>query len=60
MFSFIIKDNQCCGFNLLNVSKYLTTPLWLGVNSDNNDLLAELGTIFKQKDCSFNNINEEP
>ncbi|WP_348735894.1 YtpR family tRNA-binding protein [Spiroplasma endosymbiont of Ammophila pubescens] len=44
---------------MLNASKHLTTSLKLGINSDNSDLLAELGGIFKQKDYSFN-INQQP
>ncbi|WP_400248365.1 YtpR family tRNA-binding protein [Spiroplasma sp. ald] len=56
---FYNQSHQCCGFNLLNASKHLTTSLKLGINSDNSDLLAELGGIFKQKDYSFN-INQQP
>lgn len=40
-------------FNLLNASKHLTLPLKLGINNDNYDLLAELGTILKQEDYSL-------
>ncbi|UZQ29914.1 MAG: tRNA-binding protein [Spiroplasma phoeniceum] len=56
---FYNQNHQCCGFNLLNASKHLTTSLKLGINSDNSDLLAELGGIFRQKDYSFN-INKQP
>ncbi len=56
---FYNQNHKCCGFDLLNASKNLTTSLKLGINSDNSDLLAELGTIFKQKDYSFN-INQQP
>ncbi|WFG98218.1 tRNA-binding protein [Spiroplasma citri] len=57
---FYNQAHQCCGFNLLNASKHLTLPLKLGINNDNYDLLAELGTILKQEDYSFNNINQQP
>ncbi|WP_338990501.1 YtpR family tRNA-binding protein [Spiroplasma endosymbiont of Seladonia tumulorum] len=56
---FYNQNHQCCEFNLLNASKHLTTSLKLGINSDNSNLLAELGGIFKQKDYSFN-INQQP
>ncbi|WP_342256420.1 YtpR family tRNA-binding protein [Spiroplasma endosymbiont of Poecilobothrus nobilitatus] len=56
---FYNQNHQCCGFNLLNDSKHLTTPLKLGINSDNYDLLTELWTIFKQNDYYFN-INQQP
>ncbi|AGM26494.1 putative tRNA-binding protein [Spiroplasma syrphidicola EA-1] len=57
---FYDQENQFVGFNLLNASKKITSELYHGINSDNQRLIAELGSVLKLEAGLWEQYNQEP